>query len=278
MCLIVFDWQPDASASDQAMLTLAANRDEFFHRETEPLHWWDDSPDLLGGRDLGGGGTWLGVTRDGRFAALTNYRAPAEMQPNAPTRGTLVSNFLSGEVRTPLSYLDSVARNGDRYNGFNLIVGDFTRRELAWYGNRADAPPALLDAGIHGLSNSLLDTPWPKLVAQREALRDLVHADDRTQPSLDRLILTMRNPRIADDASLPSTGLSIERERVLSAAFIESEGYGTRSTTALRVAFLDDRLMLHIKELSDDDGSHRIIRPGTFERSDAFAIARAGAA
>jgi uncharacterized protein with NRDE domain len=277
MCLIVFNWQPDADSSefDRPLLTLAANRDEFFHRETEPLRWWAHAPGVLAGRDLGGGGTWLGVTRDGRFAALTNYRAPAEMRPNAPTRGTLVSDFLSGEVVAPMVYLDAVARDGHLYNGFNLIVGDFTRRELAWYGNRADAPPSLLAAGIHGLSNSLLDTPWPKLVAQRDALRDLVHAEEQEEPSLDLLIETMRNPHIADDALLPSTGISIERERVLSAAFIESEGYGTRSTTALRVAAVDDELILQIKELSDDDGSHRIVRPGAFERSDAFTIVRA---
>jgi uncharacterized protein with NRDE domain len=274
MCLIVFDWQPDAVSSgfDRPLLTLAANRDEFFHRETQPLHWWKNAPGALAGRDLTGGGTWLGVTRDGRFAALTNYRAPAEMRPNAPTRGTLVSDFLSGEPVAPMAYLEAVARDGHLYNGFNLIVGDFTRRELAWYGNRADAPPSLLDAGIHGLSNSLLDTPWPKLVAQREALRDLVHVDER--PSLDQLIEAMRNPQLAHDHLLPSTGLSLERERVLSAAFIEAEGYGTRSTTALRVAGVDGELTLQIKELSDDDGSHQIKRPGAFERSDAFAIVR----
>jgi uncharacterized protein with NRDE domain len=275
MCLIVFDWQPDVVSSgfDHPLLTLAANRDEFFHRETEPLHWWKNAPGVLAGRDLTGGGTWLGVTRDGRFAALTNYRGPEEMRPNAPTRGTLVSDFLSGEPVAPMVYLDAVAREGHLYNGFNLIVGDFTRRELAWYGNRADAPPSLLDAGIHGLSNSLLDTPWPKLVAQREALRDLVHVDER--PSLDQLIETMRNPQLADDHLLPSTGLSLERERVLSAAFIEAEGYGTRSTTALRVAAVDGELTLQIKELSDDDGSHLIKRPGAFERTDAFTIVRA---
>lgn len=274
MCLIVFDWQPNAAASDaeRPLLTLAANRDEFFHRETEPLHWWEDAPNVLAGRDLTGGGTWLGVTRDGRFAALTNYRAPAEVRPNAPTRGTLVSNFLSDAPVAPMAYLEAVAQDGHRYNGFNLVVGDFTRRELGWYGNRADAPPSLLDPGIHGLSNSLLDTPWPKLVAQREALRDLLHVDER--PSLDSLIETMRNPQLADDHLLPSTGLSLERERVLSAAFIESEGYGTRSTTALRVAIVDGKLALQIKELSDDDGWHNIKRPGAFERNDAFTIVR----
>jgi uncharacterized protein with NRDE domain len=266
MCLIVFDWQPEASGQ-RALLTLAANRDEFFRRDAEPMHWWTDAPNVLAGRDLTGGGTWLGVSRDGRFAALTNYRAPSEMRPDAPTRGTLVSAFLADERTPPMDYLKSVAREGHRYNGFNLLVGDFTRRELGWYGNRADAPPALLDAGVHGLSNSLLNTPWPKLVAQRDALRDLIHADEA--PPLDVLIDTLRDPRIADDALLPSTGISIERERVLSAAFIETPEYGTRSTTALRVGAA---LSLEIKERSDDDGSHRIVRPGTFERAFSFRI------
>jgi uncharacterized protein with NRDE domain len=139
---------------------------------------------------------------------------------------------------------------------------------MGWYGNRSDASPSLLDAGVHGLSNSLLNTPWPKLVAQRDALRDLICVEE--SPSLDRLIETIRNPHIADDAVLPSTGLSIERERVLSAAFIETPDYGTRSTTALRVSRNADGFRLEIKERSDDDGSHRIVRPGDFERYDAF--------
>jgi uncharacterized protein with NRDE domain len=271
MCLIVFDWQPAATPGDgRPLLTLSANRDEFFRRDAEPMHWWTDTPGVLAGRDLTGGGTWLGVSRDGRFAALTNYRAPGETRPNAPTRGLLVSAFLADAALAPMDYLRRVAEEGHRYNGFNLLCGDFRRRELGWYGNRADAPPALLDAGVHGLSNSLLNTPWPKLVAQREALRDLIHADER--PSLDLLIDTLRDPRIANDASLPSTGLSIERERVLSAAFIETPEYGTRSTTALRVSPTPHGLALEIRERSDDDGSHRIVRPGTFEQAFGFMI------
>jgi uncharacterized protein with NRDE domain len=274
MCLIVFDWQPDAGSSgpSRPLLTLSANRDEFLRRHAEPLHWWEDAPGVLAGRDLTGGGTWLGVSRDGRFAALTNYRAPSEVRPDAPTRGALVSDYLAGAPEAPLDYLRRVARDGHRYNGFNLLVGDLRRRELGWYGNRSDAEPALLEAGVHGLSNSLLNTPWPKLVAQREALCDLIHADE--QPSLDVLIETLRDPRIANDEHLPSTGISIERERVLSAAFIETPDYATRGTTALRVTDSADGLELEIKERSDDDGSHRIVRPGAFERAFSFSIGR----
>lgn len=270
MCLIVFDWRPDAT--DGALFTLAANRDEFFRRPAEPMQWWSDAPGLLAGRDLAGGGTWLGMTRDGRFAALTNYRAPHEMRPDAPTRGALVSRFLSDAAETPLDYLQQVARTGSLYNGFNLLVGDWTRRELAWYCNRADAAPALLAAGTHGISNAVLDTPWPKLVRKRAELGALL-AEDPATP-LEQLIDLMRDPRLARDDELPATGLSLERERALSAAFIEGSEYGTRGTTALRVVARREQISVTAAERSDDDGSHRIVRPGDFERSFAFNVER----
>lgn len=276
MCLIVFDWRPDAA--DGPLFTLAANRDEFFRRTAEPMHWWSEAPGLLAGRDLVGGGTWLGMTRDGRFAALTNYRAPHEMRADAPTRGTLVSNWLLGEPsaeRTPLAYLQRVAQDGEIYNGFNLLVGDWSRRELAWYCNRSATAPALLAAGTHGISNAVLDTPWPKLARKRAELSALL-ANDALAP-LERLIELMRDPRLARDGELPSTGIPLERERALSAAFIESPDYGTRGTTALRVvanATHGEHLSAAVAERSDDNGSHRVVRPGDFERSFAFNIER----
>ena len=124
MCLIVFDWRP--AAGPGPLFTLTANRDEYFRRTADPLAWWADAPDLLAGRDLTAGGTWLGVSRDGRFAALTNHRAPNDMRPDAPTRGTLVSAYLQGAPLAPLAYLHRVAANGAAYNGFNLLAGDFT--------------------------------------------------------------------------------------------------------------------------------------------------------
>ncbi|MFT4067572.1 NRDE family protein [Paraburkholderia sp.] len=287
MCLIVFDWRPDAV--DGPLFTLAANRDEFFHRTTEPIGWWHDAPGVLAGRDLVGGGTWLGLSRDGRFAALTNYRAPREMRADAPTRGTLVSDWLTGAARdahgnphqTPLAYLQHVARTGDIYNGFNLLVGDWTRRELAWYCNRGDqtnaantgSGPALLAPGTHGISNAVLDTAWPKLVRKRAELGTLLARD--AMPPLERLIDLMRDPRVARDDELPATGIPLERERVLSAAFIESPEYGTRSTTGLRVAVYGDVIGVAVAERGDDNGSHRIVRPGDFERSFAFNVERA---
>jgi uncharacterized protein with NRDE domain len=282
MCLIVFDWRPDAV--DGPLFTLAANRDEFFRRTAEPISWWHDAPGVLAGRDLVGGGTWLGMSRDGRFAALTNYRAPHEMRADAPTRGTLVSDWLNGAARdvngnldgnprgTPLAYLQHVAQTGDIYNGFNLLVGDWTRRELAWYCNRADFAPALLAPGTHGISNAVLDTAWPKLVKKRTELGTLLARE--AMPPLERLIDLMRDPRLARDDELPSTGIPLERERALSAAFIETPEYGTRGTTALRVAAHGEVLNVAVAERSDDNGSHRIARPGDFERSFAFNIER----
>ena len=272
MCLIVFDWRPDAS--DGPLFTLAANRDEFLKRTAEPMHWWDDAPGLLAGRDLVGGGTWLGMTRDGRFAALTNYRAPSEMRADAPTRGTLVSNWLSNGSGTPLDYLRQVARDGDMYNGFNLLIGDWKRRELGWYCNRSPAEPTLLQAGTHGISNAVLDTPWPKLVRKRAELAEVLAAD--AQAPLTSLIELMRDPRTARDDELPATGISLERERALSAAFIDTPEYGTRGTTALRVVASGgsaSRMAVSALERSDDNGSHRVSRPGHYERSFTFDIA-----
>lgn len=273
MCLIVFDWRPHAT--DGALFTLAANRDEFLRRTADPLHWWHNAPGVLAGRDLVGGGTWLGVTRGGRFAALTNYRAPHEMRPDAPTRGTLVSAWLTGaddgQPDTPLGYLAEVARNGTLYNGFNLVVGDFARRELAWYCNRGDLAPALLSEGTHGISNAVLDTPWPKLVKKRAELARLV--DGSAPAPLERLVAMMRDPQVARDDELPATGIPLERERALSAAFIETPDYGTRGTTALRANVHGARIEIEALERSDDDGSHRIARPGDFERRETFALA-----
>ncbi|MFL9906716.1 NRDE family protein [Paraburkholderia sp. RL17-337-BIB-A] len=278
MCLIVFDWRPAAVYGP--LFTLAANRDEFFRRTAEPISWWHDTPTVLAGRDLVGGGTWLGMSRNGRFAALTNYRAPHEMRADAPTRGALVSDWLSGTANgaaqgtheTPLGYLQHVARTGDIYNGFNLLVGDWTRRELAWYCNRSNAAPMLLAPGTHGISNAVLDTAWPKLVNKRAELGTMLTRD--AMPPLERLIDLMRDPRLARDDELPSTGIPLERERALSAAFIETPEYGTRGTTALRVVSHDEVIGVAVAERSDDNGSHRIVRPGDFERSFAFNVER----
>lgn len=269
MCLIVFDWRPDAAHG--VLFTLAANRDEYFRRATEPLDWWHDAPQVLAGRDLEGGGTWLGVSRDGRFAALTNYRAPRDVRPDAPSRGRLVADFLGGEPMAPLEYLVGVAERGTVYNGFNLLAGDFKRRELGWYCNRGDLPPSLLPAGTHGISNAVLDAPWPKLRCKRAELAALVAESGGNVP-LARLVAMMRDTSVAGDDELPFTGVPLEWERALSAAFIETPEYGTRGSTALRVHDIGGKLGFDILEISDDDGSHRLRRPGDVERRFAFDV------
>ncbi len=271
MCLIVFDWRPDTS--DGPIFTVAANRDEFFQRTTDPMNWWADAPHVLAGRDRVGGGTWLGMTRDGRFAALTNYRAPHETRADAPTRGTLVSNWLTGNhTDTPLDYLQRVAQSGALYNGFNLLAGDWTRRELGWYLQ----PPRRRTGAARRRHarhfERVLDTRWPKLVRKRDELHALLAHEPSPPP--ERLIDLMRDPQLARDDELPATGLPLERERALSAAFIETPGYGTRGTTALQVSVRDGRFSVIVAERSDDNGSHRIVRPGHVERRFEFDVGR----
>jgi len=234
MCLIVFSWQPDAATP----LVVLANRDEFFERAAEPLHWWSDRPDVLAGRDLRGGGTWMGVNRAGRFAALTNFRdGRAPMTPkDSPSRGLLVSAMLDATAFD--DDLARVERHAHEYAGFNLLAGDLPAGKLYWLGNRetrAGSQTSLpvahaITPGFHGLSNALLDTPWPKLVSRRNALRDALEngADDIA------LMEVMRDAAEAANESLPETGVTRDWEKKLSAAFIASPAYGTRCTTLLR--------------------------------------------
>ena len=220
-------------------LLLAANRDEYYDRPTAPATFWKEAPYLLAGRDLRAGGTWLGITRKGRIAATTNYRDPASVKTNAPSRGRLVSDFLLGE-EDPVEYLDMLAEEQDRYNGFNLIIGE--KDHLYWYSNRGDGARKL-SPGIYGLSNRLLDTPWPKLTRSKAALAHLL--SEQKKPSTEALFHMLRDRTIADDERLPDTGVGIEWERVLSPIFITSPTYGTRSSTLIfidrndRVTFIE---------------------------------------
>jgi len=204
----------------------------------------------------------------GRGETDVNHKAPRE----APSDAGTGEDNVGVEHESPLAYLHRVARTGEIYNGFNLLVGDWKRRELAWYCKRSNLAPALLAPGTHGISNAILDTPWPKLVRKRSELRELLARDP--MPPLERLIDLMRDPRVASDAELPSTGIPLERERALSAAFIETPEYGTRGTTALRVVANGEMVSVAVAERSDDNGSHRIVRPGDFERSFAFNVER----
>jgi uncharacterized protein with NRDE domain len=224
MCLILIalDSHPDYS------LVVAANRDEFYDRPSAAAAFWSDHPDVLGGRDLKAGGTWLGVDRSGRFAAVTNYRQ-GEREAAAPrSRGHLVSDYLTTAVEAR-AYLERVERDAPLYNGFNLILGD--ARELFYYSNR-EGSRRRLGPGIYGLSNHLLDTPWPKVTSGKNALSTLLGSGSELVPDLLRLLSDRSQPA---DHSLPETGVGLAWERLLSAAFISSSGYGTRSSTVLLV-------------------------------------------
>jgi uncharacterized protein with NRDE domain len=206
---------------------IAANRDEFHARAAEPAHWWDAS--VLAGRDLVAGGTWFGVTRTGRWALITNFREGIPRDPYAPSRGELVMRMLR-DAASPLRSSAALLPDGGRYHGFNLLVGD--ESGAAFASNRASGALSL-DAGIHGLSNHLLDTPWPKLLRSKTRLAAWLADDD---PAIESAFALLADREPAFDAALPATGVSPQWESLLSSPFIVSTDYGTRSSTMLLIA------------------------------------------
>ena len=225
MCLILFSYKEHPGYP----LILVANRDEFYDRPTLPLAAWQEAPNIYAGRDLKGSGTWLGVSRCGRIAALTNYRDPAAQNPRAPSRGLLISRFFKG-AEAPESYLERVRKTGHRYNGFNLLVGD--PKTLWYYSNRGDGMTAL-GPGLYGLSNHLLDTAWPKIVRGKNRLKKILTREEVW--SIDELFGVLSDRAIAPDDQLPDTGVGRDWERLLSPLFITSPTYGTRSSSVLLV-------------------------------------------
>ena len=223
MCLILFAHR----AHPAYPLVVAANRDEWFHRATAPAAFWLDAPEVFAGRDLEQRGTWLGITRGGRFAALTNYRDPASNRPDAPSRGGLVSAFLRSQAR-PAEYLQRLRGEAAIYNGFSLLAGDGDT--LCYFSNREDGIRGLAP-GVYGLSNSLLDVAWPKVESGKSRLAAALVAG----PNPDALLALLDDTGPASDHHLPSTGVSVEWERRLSSLRIVADGYGTRSSTALLV-------------------------------------------
>jgi len=224
MCLLLFAWR----VHEEYPLVLAANRDEFYERPSASADFWEDAPDILAGRDLKEGGTWLGITRSGRIAALTNYRDPASLKADAPSRGKLVSGYLRGE-KAAERYLAELAPDAGRYNGFNLLVGDGFG--LQYFSNRG--APKLLEPGIYGISNSLLDVPWPKVLLGKRKLAALLAGKGKlTTEGFFRLLSDRSRP---PDDQLPETGVGREWERILSPLFIQSPAYGTRSATVILV-------------------------------------------
>lgn len=224
MCLIAFAWQPGQAIP----LRLIGNRDEFYARPTAALARWQDKPEVIGGRDLEAGGTWL-AARPGIVAALTNVRDPSLPIPSkAPSRGALVTQALeSDDIER---WLEALAQGGAaRYAGFNLLVATPT---MLWHLHRGREQIALnqIAPGVHGLSNADLNTPWPKLLKAREALA----AAEKFWPA--RPIDTLLDTRQAPDDQLPDTGIGVAWERFLSPPFIQGEKYGTRATTWVTLA------------------------------------------
>lgn len=226
MCLIVFAWQVVPGVP----LVAAGNRDEFYNRPAQAADWWHDHPQVYAGRDLQGGGTWMGVTRDGRFAAVTNIRAPSDKRIDAPSRGALVADYLTGRTGAE-EYIAEIAARAHVFDGFNLLVGD--RHKLVWFSNGADDERngRPLAPGIYGLSNGSLDAPWPKVVRTKAQFGSLLCQGAPEAAYFDMLADTTP----ASDCRLPRTGVSLEWERILSAVCIESPDYGTRASTFVKL-------------------------------------------
>lgn len=230
MCLAVFA----LGAHPRYRVVIAANRDEFHARPTASARWWDDG--WFGGRDLEAGGTWLGVTPGGRWALLTNVREPATNDPRAPSRGALVPRVL-GAPAAAVDAIPEIVAAHSTCNGFNLVGGDHDR--AAWASHRVNRndDSRLLPPGLHGLSNHLLDTPWPKVVRIKAAVGAWCAG---ASLDFEPLFAALSDRTEAPDAELPNTGIPIDRERMLSAPFIVSERYGTRSSTVVALDHDDE--------------------------------------
>ncbi|HSL40879.1 MAG TPA: NRDE family protein [Desulforhopalus sp.] len=223
MCLLFFSYQVKPGYP----LVVAANRDEFLVRPTAPLGYLDRKKSLLGGRDLRAGGTWLGLTSGYRFAALTNYREEGSRRAGSRSRGEIVIGFLSGKS-SPETFVRELAGKADQYNGFNLIAGD--PGSLYYYSNRGGGPQRL-SPGLYGLSNHLLDTPWPKLLRGKALLGDLLLLPGSIIPA--RLFALLADRWQPPDRELPESGVSLDWERLLGPIFIDAAEYGTRSSALI---------------------------------------------
>ena len=222
MCLIVFAWKQHP----EFPLLLAANRDEFYARPALAAAWWEDAPHVYAGKDLEGGGTWMGINKQGRFAAITNIRNGEGKKSGAPSRGNIVADFLRNDI-SPASYLHELKADAKHYAGFNLIIGD--SEELYWFSNET-LQAQILQPGVYGLSNGSLDTPWPKVNLAKTQFEKLMQQSAPDQAYFE--LLTDTTP--APDHSLPQTGVSLEWERLLSSIFIQSDIYGTRVSSLIK--------------------------------------------
>lgn len=209
----------------QYRLVLAGNRDEFYARPAAPATWWPEHPSVVAGRDLRAGGTWMGAGARQRFCVITNVRDPEEHLPAAPSRGALVAGYLLGDS-APASYQRAVEQTRNQYNGFNLLVGDANTVQYVSTATEAQT----LGPGLYGLSNAVLDTPWPKVTRAKDRLRTILDTGDALVPALFDVL---QDDTPAPDEALPDTGVSQDWERALSSIFIATPRYGTRASTVL---------------------------------------------
>jgi uncharacterized protein with NRDE domain len=223
MCLLLFAYH----AHPDYRLILAANRDEFHRRPTEAAQRWSDAPEIFAGRDLEKYGTWMGVNKNGKFAALTNFRDPSQRKSNTPSRGLLVSDYLRG-ILSPEEYLAQLTQSADQYEAFNLFLGD---KHSLWFFSSRDKIAHELKPGVYGLSNATLDEPWPKVTHGKQGLTKIL-AENINE---NRLFSLLADRTIYHDDHLPQTGVPLEWERRLSATFIVSPEYGTRCSTLLLI-------------------------------------------
>ncbi len=222
MCLILFAYRQHRDYP----LILIANRDEYYARPTHNAHWWDETP-VFAGRDLEAGGTWLGINRRGRLAAVTNVREPGGMKPGKKSRGALTQSFLSGDA-TPEAYLQGLTPDDRDYAGFNLLLGD---AEGFWFYSNRDHGIRSIDPGVYGISNGTFDEPWPKLSSAKTELETMLAGDIDTQ----ELMGILTDHQVAQDHELPQTGVSLDIERMLSSRFIRSPEYGTRACSVVTI-------------------------------------------
>jgi uncharacterized protein with NRDE domain len=224
MCLIVFA----NNAHPKYKLIFAANRDEFYNRPSEQADYWTEHPNLLAGKDLQAGGTWMGITKQGRFAAITNFRDLKNHRTDAPSRGNLTLDFLTSDV-SPDEYFNKLKPTLNNFNGFNLLLGSVDK--LFYFSNKTEGLRKL-DVGIHGISNALLDTPWPKVERSKRHLQSLIQQEDI---NAWEVIAILKDTLVAKDEELPDTGVDLDLERMLSPVFIKSENYGTRCSSVVMV-------------------------------------------
>lgn len=221
MCTLLFA----IDSHEKYDFLLLGNRDEFLKRETQTAHWWQTQPAIFAGKDLVAGGTWMGISETGKVAALTNYRDPQTIRPDALSRGDLVKDFLESELEAA-DYLDRIQAKAHLYNDFNLLIG--SGKEFYYFSNRSLVPIRPLPPGIYGLSNALLDTPWCKVTDSKKRFMELLQSPDF---EIEKGFELLKNPQTYPDELLPSTGVPLEMERALSALFIRLPQYGTRIST-----------------------------------------------